>query len=58
MLAYTRNENLQGRAQPAQFFTFSPFVVATRERRVALTSVFFQGPIGLDGPKGDPVSSA
>lgn len=22
-----------------------------------LTSVFFQGPIGLDGPKGEPVSA-
>lgn len=40
---------------------FSPFSVRRCDAwatRVTLTGVFFQGPIGLDGPKGDSVSSA
>lgn len=50
--------NFQGLAQPAR--NFSLFFVR-RYGRVNddwhSLAVFFQGPIGLDGPKGDPVSS-
>lgn len=59
-VTYTRNENFQGRAQPAR--NFSLFFVRRYGRLRATSStdwpVFFQGPIGLDGPKGDPVSFA
>lgn len=57
-VTYTRNENFQGLARPAR--NFSLFFVR-RYGRVSddwhSLAVFFQGPIGLDGPKGDPVSS-
>lgn len=50
--------DFQGLAQPAR--NFSLFFVR-RYGRVSddwhSLAMFFQGPIGLDGPKGDPVSS-
>lgn len=57
-VTYTRNEIFKGSARPAR--NFSLFFVR-RYGRVSddwhSLAVFFQGPIGLDGPKGDPVSS-
>lgn len=50
--------NFQGRAQPAR--NFSLFFVRHLRTRESddwhWPAMFFQGPIGLDGPKGDPVS--
>lgn len=48
----------RARSARTQFFTFLRSSLRTREQRLAHSlAVFFQGPIGLDGPKGDPVSS-
>lgn len=39
------------------FFFFSHLPLPPFFLLFELTSVFFQGPIGLDGPKGEPVSA-